>query len=77
MLRLALIEAGTFDDLKAVSTSTAVAEALARYGVDEPAPATVGHLTDWLTAERAAGRASTAPATLGALVTLTPDFQLA
>ncbi|MEZ5182575.1 MAG: DUF1800 domain-containing protein [Acidimicrobiales bacterium] len=77
MLRQALIDEGTFDDLKALSTATAVAEALDRFGVDQPTAATVGHLTDFLTAERAAGRGATAPATLAALVTLTPDFQLA
>lgn len=68
---------GTFADLAGLSTSAAVAAALDRFGVDDPAPATAAHLEAFLAAERTAGRGADAIATLAALVTLTPDFQLA
>lgn len=73
----ALGAAGTFDDLADLSVPAAVAAALARMGVDDPSPETVAHLQDYLTAERAAGRGAVVPPVLAALVTLTPDFQLA
>lgn len=71
---------GTFADLASLPTAAAVDAALARFGVDDPAAATRQHLVDFLAAERAAGAAratAAATATLPALVTLTPDFQLA
>ena len=73
----ALDAAGTFDDLAPMSTADAVDEVLARFGIDAPADATRQHLVDYLAGERAAGRGGPATATLAALVTLTPDFQLA
>jgi len=72
-----LADSGTFDDLAELSTPAAVAEALERFGVDRPSATTTGHLEAFLAGERAAGRGAAAPATLAALVTLTPDFQLA
>jgi uncharacterized protein (DUF1800 family) len=76
-LQAALQAEGTFADLDVLTTPAAVAEALARFGVDEPAAATKAKLEAFVAGERSAGRASTASSTLGALVTLTPDFQLA
>lgn len=68
---------GTFASWASLSVPDAVAAALDRFGVDDPASATRQHLEAFLTAERSAGRGAVAPATLAALVTLTPDFQLA
>ena len=76
-LASALSSSTTFADLPAMSTSDAVATVLERMGVDEPAPATVGHLEAYLDGERSAGRGGVASSVLPALVTLTPDFQLA
>jgi uncharacterized protein (DUF1800 family) len=76
-LQLVLQANGTFADLDALTVPAAVAEALARFGVDEPATATKTKLEAFVTGERSAGRASTASSALAALVTLTPDFQLA
>jgi len=73
----ALQSAGTFADLASLSVTDAVGEVLARFGVDAPAPATRTHLEAYLSGERSAGRAATASASLAAVVTLTPDFQLA
>ena len=76
-LRTALDEAGTFDGVAALSVTDAVASVLETFGIDDPSPATVADLEAYLAGERTAGRGSAAPATLAALVTLTPDFQLA
>ena len=76
-LQQALAAKGTFADLAAMSTADAVASVLARFGVDAPSAATVAHLEGYLAGERSAGRGAAAPPTLAALVTLTPDFQLA
>ena len=76
-LASALASRPTFADLVDLSTTDAVASVLARMGVDVPSPATVGHLEAYLDGERAAGRGGVASSVLPALVTLTPDFQLA
>jgi uncharacterized protein (DUF1800 family) len=68
---------GTFAAWNALSVPAAVSAAFARFGVDDPSPATRARLESFLAGERSAGRASTASSTLAALMTLTPDFQLA
>jgi uncharacterized protein (DUF1800 family) len=75
-LRVKLQSAGTFAGWNALSVSEAVSAAFARFGIDDPSAATRTHLEAYLTGERSAGRSSTASAGLGALMTLTPDFQL-
>jgi uncharacterized protein (DUF1800 family) len=75
-LRTRLQAAGTFSAWNALSVADAVAAALDRFGIDDPSAATRAHLEAYLAGERAAGRSGTASAGLGALVTLTPDFQL-
>jgi hypothetical protein len=45
--------------------------------VDDPSPATRARLEAFVAGERAASRAATASSTLAAVMTLTPDFQLA
>lgn len=76
ILRTKLQAAGTFAAWNVLSVPDAVGAALARFGIDEPSTATRARLEAYLTGERAAGRSATASAGLGALVTLTPDFQL-
>lgn len=76
VLRARLQAAGTFASWSALSVPDAVNAALSRFGIDEPASATRTRLEAYLAGERSAGRSATASAGLGALVTLTPDFQL-
>lgn len=76
-LQAALASAGTFDAWASLPVADAVAAAFDRFGVDAPSAATRAHLEAFVAAERAAGRGAVAPATLGAVMTLTPDFQLA
>jgi uncharacterized protein (DUF1800 family) len=68
---------GTFAAWNALSVPAAVSAAFARFGVDDPSPATRARLEAFIAGERGAGRAATASSTLAALMTLTPDFQLA
>lgn len=75
-LRARLQATGTFAAWNALSVPDAVSAAFARFGIDEPSAATRTHLEAYLAGERSAGRSSTASAGLGALITLTPDFQL-
>ncbi len=75
-LRTKLQTAGTFAAWNALSVADAVSAALDRFGIDEPSAATRTHLESYLAGERSAGRFATASAGLGALITLTPDFQL-
>jgi uncharacterized protein (DUF1800 family) len=76
VLRTKLQAAGTFTAWNALSVPDAVDAALARFGIDEPSSASRTRLEAYLAGERSAGRSGTASAGLGALITLTPDFQL-
>jgi len=76
IVRTRLQAAGTFAAWNALSVPDAVSAALARFGIDDPLSATRSHLEAYLAGERSAGRSGTASAGLGALITLTPDFQL-
>lgn len=69
--------AGTFDAWADLAVPDAVGAALARFGVDDPSSATRQRLEAHLAAERSAGRGAAAPATIAALILLSPDFQLA
>jgi uncharacterized protein (DUF1800 family) len=76
-LQAALQSSGAVSSWNALSATDAVDAAFDRFGVDEPAAATRGRLETFVAGERSAGRAATASSTLAALMTLTPDFQLA
>ena len=67
---------GQFSSWAGLSVADAVSAALDRFGIDDPSSATRQHLEDFVAGERSAGRGSYASATLAALVTLSPDFQL-
>lgn len=77
LVRTTLDASGAWDSLAGLSVADAVAEGFVRFGIDDPASATRQHLESFLTSERSSGRGASAPATLAALLALTPDFQLA
>lgn len=68
---------GTLAAWNALTVPAAVSAAFARFGIDDPSPATRSRLEAFLAGERSSGRAATASSTLAALTILTPDFQLA
>jgi uncharacterized protein (DUF1800 family) len=76
-LQAALQASGAMRSWDGLNAADAVTAAFERFGVDDPSPATRSRLEAFVAGERAAGRAATASSTLAALMTLTPDFQLA
>jgi uncharacterized protein (DUF1800 family) len=76
-LQRTLAANGEVSPWDALSVAGAVAAAFDRFGVDDPSPATRARLEAFVAGERAASRAATASSTLAAVMTLTPDFQLA